>query len=67
MDRVGRNDNLFELGFDSLLSYMMIARLKKQHGVEPPLRIVLEQPTVAELAKYVEAALWAASQMSDPG
>ncbi|MEM7200892.1 MAG: amino acid adenylation domain-containing protein [Planctomycetota bacterium] len=61
LDRVGIHDNLFELGFDSLIGHRMIGRLKARVDMAIPLRTILESPTVAELAEYVEVARWARS------
>ncbi len=63
---VGVHDNLFELGFDSLLANRMIGRLKERLAVGVPLRTVLESPTVEELGKYVQAARFAASMAKMP-
>ena len=61
VDQVGIRDNLFDLGFDSLLAHRMIARLKDLAGIGVPLRVVLESPSVEEIGKYVEAMRWAAA------
>jgi NADP-dependent 3-hydroxy acid dehydrogenase YdfG/acyl carrier protein len=60
LDQLGANDDLFELGLDSLLSHRLIARIKRQFQVTLSVRAVMEKPTVAQLAKLTEAARWAA-------
>jgi amino acid adenylation domain-containing protein len=55
IDKVGIHDNFFDLGFDSLLAHRMIGRLQEPLGVGLPLRVILEMPSVAEVAKFVES------------
>ncbi|HEV7919676.1 MAG TPA: amino acid adenylation domain-containing protein [Thermoanaerobaculia bacterium] len=52
---IGRNDNFFDLGGHSLLAMQMLARLEKATGVEVPLRVLFDVPTVATLARHVAA------------
>lgn len=57
IDRVGVNDNFFRRGGHSLLlAAQLRARVSKVLHVELPLRCVLEEPTVAQLALRVESA-----------
>jgi amino acid adenylation domain-containing protein len=55
-DQLGIHDNFFELGGHSLLAIRVIARVQAQLGVELPLRVMFDSPTVAELAIAVEQA-----------
>ncbi|WP_051772305.1 type I polyketide synthase [Saccharothrix sp. NRRL B-16314] len=55
--QVGVLDNFFELGGNSLLGVNIVASLRREFGLaELPPHILYEAPTVASLAKVVEAA-----------
>ena len=53
---VGINDNFFELGGHSLMAMQVIARIRKEFGVEVPIRSLFEDPAIKGLAKEVEEA-----------
>ena len=52
--QIGLDDDFFEMGGHSLLVTEMISRLRDEHGIELPLRAVLERPTIAEIAHALD-------------
>ena len=54
VDRVGVDDSFFDFGGDSLLATHVVARIRKDLGVKVPICSVLDEYTVALLAKEVE-------------
>ncbi|HEY0781677.1 MAG TPA: amino acid adenylation domain-containing protein, partial [Thermoanaerobaculia bacterium] len=54
--RVSRDDGFFELGGHSLLATQVGHRLREIFGVDLPLARLFESPTLADLAREVDAA-----------
>ena len=50
VDRVSIDDNFFELGGHSLLGSQVISGVTSAFGVELPLRVVFEAPTIEQMA-----------------
>ena len=56
LDDVGIHDSFFDLGGHSLLATQAIAQMRQAFQVELPLRLMFDQPTIAQIGEYVEAA-----------
>ncbi|MET9488541.1 amino acid adenylation domain-containing protein [Nocardia sp. NPDC006630] len=56
-DRVGRDDDFFTLGGNSLLATQVVSRLRKLTGAQVMVAWFFTDPTVAGLAEQVSAAL----------
>ncbi|ATQ77349.1 non-ribosomal peptide synthetase [Massilia violaceinigra] len=55
LDRVGRHDHFFELGGHSLLAVQLMERMRRQ-DLAADIRTLFSQPTLAALARAVDAA-----------
>jgi amino acid adenylation domain-containing protein len=56
VERVGADDNFFDLGGHSLLGVRVVAELRKRLSADIPIRLIFDSPTVAELADAVARA-----------
>ncbi|WP_176560096.1 non-ribosomal peptide synthase/polyketide synthase [Brevibacillus dissolubilis] len=54
IDRVGINDNFFEIGGDSIKAIQISARLHKE-GLKLEMRDLFKHPTIAELSQFVKS------------
>ncbi|WP_052809538.1 type I polyketide synthase [Streptomonospora alba] len=57
IERIGANDDFFQLGGDSLLGSQIVTRVRNSLGVHLLSRMIYEHPTIEELAKVVDDAL----------
>ncbi len=64
--RVSVNDDFFALGGHSLLASQVLARLRRDHGVELSFRKIFEAPTPARFAELVDAAKASSGGASAP-
>jgi amino acid adenylation domain-containing protein len=55
LPKISLHDNFFELGGHSLLVTQVIVRVRKALGVELPLRVLFENPTVAKFATHIDS------------
>jgi surfactin family lipopeptide synthetase A len=55
IEKVGINDDFFELGGDSISATQVMTRIRAYLDQDAPLKVLFEQQTVAGLAHYFEA------------
>jgi hypothetical protein len=56
VDAVGRDDNFFSLGGNSMLAFRAQVTLRRTHGLSVDIRVFLAQPTLKDLALHVKKA-----------
>ena len=52
-DKVGRDDNFFDLGGHSLAVVRLFSRVEQNFGVRLPPAIILQAPTIAQIAELI--------------
>ncbi|MCE5219204.1 amino acid adenylation domain-containing protein [bacterium] len=62
LDRVGVHDSFFDLGGHSLAAVRVMLRIRKDIGLELPLRTLFETPTVAGLSRELTRELMAQTE-----
>jgi amino acid adenylation domain-containing protein len=53
IDRVGINDNFFDLGGNSLLCVQLVERIKSKTDINIPIVKLFQYPTISALAEYI--------------
>ena len=56
VEEIGAGDDFFALGGHSLLAARLAAQVHERLGVELPLRVIFQQPTVGRLAAWIDTA-----------
>jgi len=57
LKRIGVNDQFFLLGGHSLLATSVLSRLRRRFGIDLPLRVMFNFPTLGELAEEIDQRL----------
>jgi amino acid adenylation domain-containing protein len=57
LEQVSIDDNFFQVGGHSLIAMRLLARVRRQFGVEVPLTRFLDNPTIVSLAEGIEETL----------
>ncbi|MDM0045515.1 amino acid adenylation domain-containing protein [Variovorax dokdonensis] len=69
IEAFGIEDSFFELGGHSLLTMQVVSRIRQRMGIEPPLALLFEHPTIAALAARLDEELprtWASMSATIP-
>jgi acyl carrier protein len=54
IQRIGLNDNFFDIGGHSLFATQVISRLRNAFAANLPLRLIFERPTISRLAEALD-------------
>jgi acyl carrier protein len=65
LERVGINDNFFDMGGHSLIATQVVSRMREQLGIELPLSEMFGYPTVGELAQKLDLIRWTNQKRGD--
>jgi thioesterase domain-containing protein/aryl carrier-like protein len=57
VQQISIDDDFFELGGQSLIALRVFNRIRKQHGVELPLSVLFQAPTIAATAALLREAM----------
>ena len=63
IESIGRYDNFFDLGGESLLVMRAVSRMRKTFDLDVQLRNLFERPTLAGLAEMIDGMRWAANSI----
>jgi fengycin family lipopeptide synthetase D len=67
VERVGINDNFFDLGGHSLTATVVISNVRNKFQVETPMRALFESPTIAGLSAYIDTTKNKNRKLHTPG
>jgi aryl carrier-like protein len=54
IERIGVNEDIFDLGAHSLLAMRAVVRMRDELAVDVPLRSLFEHPTIAGMAHLID-------------
>jgi acyl carrier protein len=57
LPRVGRQDNFFEVGGNSLTAVHLISKVSTSFAAQVPVQVVFQDPTVQKMAQTIETLL----------
>jgi amino acid adenylation domain-containing protein len=63
-ERIGINDDFFEIGGDSLLATRFTAKVREIYHIGLPMQVMFERPTIAGIADYIERTLATAKKLT---
>ena len=66
LKEIGIHDNFFELGGHSLLATRVSSKLRQRLGMELPVRILFERPTISAIAEWLEESERRAAGVGSP-
>jgi tyrocidine synthetase-3 len=56
VEKIGINDNFFDLGGHSLKATVLVSKIHKELNVEVPLKELFKTPTIKELSEFINTA-----------
>ncbi|MEU6643640.1 phosphopantetheine-binding protein [Saccharomonospora sp. NPDC046836] len=57
IDKIGREENFFNLGGDSLLATKVVLAARRRWQIDFTVRVLIDRPVLADLAEHID--LWA--------
>ena len=66
VEAIAPHESFFELGGHSLLATRVVSQLRSRFGVEIPLRAVFDNPTLAEMGRFIARSREEESNRSEP-
>ncbi|MCX7889367.1 MAG: amino acid adenylation domain-containing protein [Rhodobacteraceae bacterium] len=54
LPRIGRDSNFFDLGGNSLVAVRLFTRIRRTFGLDCPIAVLLQHPTVRDLSAFVD-------------